>query len=68
MNDLTRNKVFEMFCNMVGDTKTVLVSGKGTSGRTSLLPRKGKQLGYDVPDSEDDSDDIEEVPYIELGE
>ena len=68
MDDLTRNKAFEMFCNMFGGTKTVLVSGKGTSGRTSLLPRKGKQLGYDVPDSEDDSDDAEEVPYIEVGE
>ena len=67
MDDLTRNKAFEMFYNMFGGTKTVLVSGKGTSDRTSLLPRKGKQLGYDVPDSEDDSDDTEEVPYMELG-
>ncbi len=68
MDDLTRNKAFEMFCNMFGGTKAVLVSGKGASGRTSLLPRKGKQLGFDVPDSENNSDDTEKLTYIELGE
>lgn len=68
MNDLIRSGAFDMFLNMFSGTKSVFVSGNGTSGRTSLLQRKGKQLGFDIPDSEDDSDDTEEVPYIELGE